>query len=109
MDVSYLVGAHDVEAFGTTLTVPVDVTRAVGSRAARWRVEETMEADEESGHLKTSPDFQMKNSLSIIELFFFPSWPHFRIWLVHHEMSFVRFRCFIRKGLSYQCRKRNII
>lgn len=46
-----MVGAHDVEAFGTTLTVPVDVTRAVGSRAARWRVEETMEAAEDSRHL----------------------------------------------------------
>eukprot|EP00438_Fugacium_kawagutii_P006614 Skav212993 [mRNA] locus=scaffold423:290559:297677:- [translate_table: standard] len=54
VDVSYLVGAHDVEAFGTTLTVPVDVTKAVGSRAPRWRVEETMEAAENSGRLKTS-------------------------------------------------------
>lgn len=44
VDVSYLVGAHDVDAFGSTLTVPVDVTKAVGSRAPTWRVEETMEA-----------------------------------------------------------------
>ena len=44
VDVSYLVGAHDVSAFGSTLTVPVDVAKAVGSRAPKWRVEETMEA-----------------------------------------------------------------
>lgn len=44
VDVSYLVGAHDVSSFGSTLTVPVDVAKAVGSRAPKWRVEETMEA-----------------------------------------------------------------
>ncbi|CAK9086062.1 unnamed protein product [Durusdinium trenchii] len=44
VDVSYLVGAHDIEAFGETLTKPKDVAKAVGSRAPKLRVEEKMEA-----------------------------------------------------------------